>query len=172
MLRFMVLGAPRSGTAWVANWLSIPGRVCLHDPLWDHHYPELDNLPHVWGIACTALAYLPEWVNAHQCPKVILHRSKAEIDCALAQFGLPEVPQRLLDCLWMCQGLHTEWTDLFTPYGAKEIHEHLEVGAFDLERWEMLRHLIVTSHWQQRRVFKNAIAAKRNLQEMGLEALS
>jgi hypothetical protein len=168
----MVLGAPRSGTAWAANWLSIPGHMCVHDPLWDHPLEALDALPHVWGIACTAIGWFPDWVNAHPCPKVILHRPKGEIDCALAQIGLPEVPQRLMDCLDLCHGLHVNWTDLFTEEGAQAIHEHLEVGAFDVYRWAMLRYLNVTSNWRQRLAARDIMATRLNLEDIAREALS
>lgn len=149
MLRFMVLGAPRSGTAWAANWLS-GLRLCLHDPLWDHHYSELDSLPHAWGVSCTGLPYFHEWVNAHPCPKVILHRPRAEIDQALASERLGPVSKLLMDGLWKCQGLHVDWGNLFDPAGAVEIHEHLRLGAINLERYEMLRRFKISENWRER----------------------
>jgi hypothetical protein len=171
MLKFMVIGAPRSGTAWAANWLSAEGRLCLHDPLWDHHYDDLDDLPHVQGIACTGIAYFPEWVNAHKCPKVILHRDKADIDCSLAQMGLPEVPQRLVDNLELCRGLHVPWHYLFSSKTAFQINLFLKLGAFDAQRFEMLRHMKVTSNWPQRKAHANPAALARFRLE-SYEALS
>lgn len=146
----MVIGAPRSGTAWAANWLS-GLRLCLHDPLWDYHYTELDHLPAVMAIACTGIAYFHGWVNDHPCPKVILHRPKAEIDVTLRRIGLPPVEQRLLDCLWKVKGYHVPWTDLFDGKGAVKIHEALRLGAFNCERHQMLRNFHVTENWRQRR---------------------
>jgi hypothetical protein len=172
MLRFMVLGAPRSATAWTANWLSSDGRVCLHDAMWDHHYTEMDSLAHVWGVACTGLAYFPEWVNEHRCPKVVLHRPIGEINRSLQALGLPWVNPKLVDNLWKCQGLHVNWTELFRAEGAREIHEHLQVGAFDEQRWKMLKDLKVTSNWQSRQAHQNPQVVKRFRQEIGVEALS
>jgi hypothetical protein len=157
----MVLSAPRSGSAWAANWLSLPGHVCLHEPLWDHYLDDLDALPHVWGAACTALGRFPEWVNAHPSPKVILHRPLEAINRSLQAVGLPWADPQLIENLWKCHGMHTAWSDLFTLPGAKAIHEHLEVGAFDQERWEMLRYLKVTSLWQERARAQNVDVARR-----------
>lgn len=150
MIKFMVLGAPRSGTAWAANWLSTGSQVCLHDPLWDTHYTDLDAIehPHL-GIACTGLSLFHSWVNKHPCPKVILHRTPALVNDSLARMGLPVCPAELFASLWKVDGLHAQWTDLFND-NAIDIHLHLRLGPFDTERWKMLRYLNVTEDYTKR----------------------
>jgi len=150
MLKFMVIGAPRSGTAWAANWLTFGAQLCLHDPLWDHHYTDFDALPHPQlGVACTGLAEFHVWVNKHACPKVILHRSPDLVNESLERMGLPAYRPELFLNLWKIRGLHVEWTQLFGEE-APAIFEHLKLGRFDEERWQMLRFLEITEKYTLR----------------------
>jgi hypothetical protein len=167
MRRFMVISAPRSGSAWCANWLSTETVHTRHDPLWDTGYWDFDStcVPGKRnGIACTGIAYFHQWVNTRPCPKVILHRPIEEIDASLAQLGLPAVNPRLLDNLWEIVGLHVEWSDLFKPLEAVKIHDWLRLGAFNRERYDMLRHLKVTSNYWER--VQNPAVARRLQAEM------
>jgi hypothetical protein len=151
MLRFMVIGAPRSGTAWAANWLTSDGYLCLHDPLWDHHYGDLDQFSDPkTGISCTGIAYFPDWVNQHPARKVILHRPRHEVQASLDALGLPPCPQKLFDNLWQIRGLHVEWRSLFTLEAAG-IHKHLRLGYFDPIRWKMLKDMRITANYQKRK---------------------
>jgi hypothetical protein len=147
----MVIAAPRSGTAWCANWLSDGKYLCLHDPLWDHHYRDLDLFagPQT-GVACTGLGYFPEWVNQHPAPKVILHRPLHEINNSLATLGLPDCPPKLFNNLWKIDGLHVHWTSLFGA-DVELVHRHLRIGDFDPMRWSMLRDMNVTAKYERRR---------------------
>lgn len=151
MLRFMVLAAPRSGTAWAANWLTCGTTLCLHDPLWDIDYRQLDQLAATHGdlgVACTGLGLMPEWVNAHPAPKVILHRSAHEVAASLRAIGLPPPAPALYAKLWDIEGLHVEWTDLFIDPAT--IHGYLRRGRLDEARHKMLRSMRVTSKWTER----------------------
>ncbi len=58
MLSFMLLAAPRSATAWAANWLTTDTTLCLHELSTRWAMEELDNVPcgKVLGVVCTALA--------------------------------------------------------------------------------------------------------------------
>lgn len=89
MIDFMVIGLPRSGTAWAANWLTTDTTFCLHDPLAKYHHTELDGLvsDKRLGVACTGLWTQPEWLNAHPAKKVILHRPLEEINRSLKAIG-------------------------------------------------------------------------------------
>lgn len=163
MLKFIIAAAPRSGTAWCANWLS-GEKLCLHDPMWDHHYEDLNGLGNVWGIACTGIAYFHDWVNRQSCPKLILHRPRAEIDCALAQIGLPPVSSELIASLWQIHGCHIDWRDLFNEKEAAKIHSFLNMGAFRADRYELLRNFRVTSEFHQRR--QNPMVVERLAAEL------
>ena len=165
MLRFMVIGAPRSGTAWCANWLSHGAQLCLHDPLWDRHYTDLDAIEHPrLGVACTGMAEFHSWVNKHPCPKVILHRTPALVNESLRKMGLPDYPPERFADLWKIHGLHAQWTDLFNE-NAVDIHLHLKLGPIDLDRWQMLRYLNITEDYTKRK--QNPAVWARLQQERG-----
>lgn len=146
MISFMIIGAPRSGTAWAANWLTTERTLCLHDPCFSHDRDDLHNLPHdrILGIADTGLALDPEWVKSHPARKVILHRDVREIERSLSVAGLPVTKridwwQRLYDL----DGLHVDWRVLFQ--GAGIIHHYLfgETVPFDPIRHALLSKLNV-----------------------------
>lgn len=148
----MLLAAPRSGTAWAANYFTQQVTLCLHDPLWDIDYRELDayaadSLYAEVGIACTGLALQTDFVNAHPAPKVILHRPREEVSVSLHAIGLPPCAHTLYASLWKVNGLHVEWTELFS--NPKPICEYLG-QHFDQERHKMLRSMRVTSKWTER----------------------
>lgn len=145
MIEFMIIAAPRSGTAWAANWLTTDRVICLHDPLFDYHFEDLDaiDIPlKSIGIACTGLALFPRWVNKHPCPKVILHRSRDEVAASLAAANLPPCAREVFDGLDRVAGLHRPWTDLYRR--PRMIWEHLRDDAFDGARHKQLAQLNVT----------------------------
>lgn len=136
MIEFMVIAAPRSGTTWAANWLTTDTTLCLHDPLFQHHYSELDAIPSkkMVGVSCTGLYNFPEWVNAHPARKIILHRDLKEINQSLAAIGLPELAS--ISGLDAIEGYHCDWMDIFErPAG---LYEHLLGKEFDAERHKYL----------------------------------
>ena len=143
-MKFMILGAPRSGTAWTANWLSWPNHLCLHDPLWDSHYLDLDLL-NIAGVSCTGLGYFPKWVNRHPAKKVILRRDPAEVNSSLRRLGLAPVPMAYFESLASVQGLHVLWSDLFKQDWAMKVWLELGLGTFDTVRWDQARKMRVTS---------------------------
>ncbi len=128
-VKFMVLGAPRSGTTWAANWLNqqLPGECVLHDPFMNPtiNTTVLDICK--YAISCTSsVIQHPDWVLNHPCPKVILHRDFAEINRSLNKLGLPMVVPDFWDhALWAVRGLHVPWTDLFRYHTAVGIFAHL-----------------------------------------------
>lgn len=138
MVEFMVLAAPRSGTTWVSNWLTTDKTLCLHDPLWTHHYSDLDkiNSNKVLGVACTGLYMFPEYVNSHPARKVILHRDEKEINESLKAIGLPELSNIERD-LNKIDGLHFDWRSVFDE--PARIYEFLTGLKFDPERHEILK---------------------------------
>lgn len=151
----MIIAAPRSGTAWAANWLTCGKTLCIHDPLWDHHYGDLDSLEfpgkEIVGVACTGLALWPDWINAHPAHKVILHRDPKEVNESCRRLGFGTVPVGLFKCLDKLRGFHVDWSSLFNSAHARDIHEHLLVEPFDEVRHHMLCTLNVTSNYEARK---------------------
>lgn len=140
-IEFMLLAAPRSATTWASNWLTTDTTVCLHDPLVKWTRDELDTIesPKRLGIACTALALFPEWVNAHPARKIILHRDLREVDKSLEGIGMTPCSKQWEGVLDRIQGVHLDWQVIFDPLRARYVYEHLLNLPFDAERWAVLR---------------------------------
>jgi len=140
MIDFMVIGLPRSGTTWAANWLTTDATHCVHDPLYTTHYKDWDVLlPHrapgrSVGVSCTGIWRWPEWLNGHPARKVILHRDVNEVRQSLADIGLPPIERTAAQQLGEIQGLHVPYTDLFDPSRAHVIWSYLTDRPFNIAR--------------------------------------
>ncbi len=143
MIRFMVLGAPRSGTTWAANWLMTERTLCLHDPLSAFKVEDLDRVadsyaPKRVGLSCTGCVLYTDWLNTHPAPKVILHRPISEVNASLQRIGFPLMPEWWGGMLDKIAGLHVPWTNLFKDVAARQIAEHLLPGSWDPCRYAQL----------------------------------
>jgi hypothetical protein len=166
MISFMIIAAPRSGTAWAANWLTTESTICIHDPLFERHYSELDDLSEhgrELGVACTGLGNFPEWLKLHPAKKVILHRRQDQVNDACMALGFPPVPHEFFENLLKIDGLHVPWTYLFhKPEG---IHRFLFGDRpFDARRHQLLTQLNVQRDLESIR--PNQAATRRLIQEM------
>ena len=130
MIKFMVIGFPRSATTWAANWLTTDKTLCIHDPLYR-------SLPENWdaelggpgrGVSCTGIWRWPEWVNRHPAKKLILHRDFHEVQDSLEQLGLPTLDPRHESDLDLLSGRHVNYQDLFDPKAAQRIWDYLMWG--------------------------------------------
>lgn len=137
-IEFMVIAAPRSGTAWAANWLTTDTTLCLHEPSLRWPYQEWDRMRSnkMVGIACTAVAIAnPAFVCSHPARKVILHRDLVEIRASMQRLQIagdydPQV-------LWDIEGLHCHWRQLFTD--PEPIYTYLLQRPFDSLRHQELK---------------------------------
>lgn len=131
MIEFMLLAAPRSATAWAANWLTTDRSLCLHDPLNQWTVEELDRRrgPKMLGIACTVSALLPN-INEHAARKVILHRTPQEVRESMERLGIRGSYD--FAALDQVQGRHYDWRQLFED--PAPIYEYLLRYPFDAER--------------------------------------
>lgn len=167
MIDFMIIAAPRSGTAWAANWLTDHHSFCFHDPLFERHYEDLDQLEadgRLVGIACTGLANFPEYLKAHPAKKVVLHRRQDQVNDSCTALGFPPVPQKFFESLEsITDALHVPWTYLFSK--PEHIHRFLFGGRpFDRRRHAQLIGLNVQRDLAQIR--PNQAATRRLIQEM------
>jgi len=142
VLEFMIIGMPRSGTTWAANWLTTDKTICLHDPLWTHHYTEWDNLADKIGkrvgISCTGIGFWPHWLNDHPARKVIVHRPVDEINMSLRRINKEcwDTPMNL----GYIKGRHVDWQDLFND--PEPIWNHLLPDIpFNQQRHKLLRQM-------------------------------
>jgi hypothetical protein len=130
MISFMVIGEPRSGTTWAANWLTTDTTLCLHDPLTTLHYSNWDQIESkkILGISDTGISKFDYWLNDHSAKKVILHRNREEIAMSLGMPEFLDVPSNLD----LIDGMHCHWEELFD--NPKPIYEYLLDKEFDAER--------------------------------------
>ncbi|MFV0533014.1 MAG: hypothetical protein ACK5MR_05095, partial [Cumulibacter sp.] len=146
MLDFMVIGLPRSGTTWAAQWLTTAHSFCLHDPLYLCHYSELDSYADrvsigrkTVGVSCTALWRWPQFVSSHPARKVIIHRDIRDINSSLKLLGFPAMTERDALSLYDLPGLHFQYADLFCESSAAAIWDYLVPGVkFDPARYHIL----------------------------------
>lgn len=139
---FIVLGLPRSGTTWLANWLTTDRSLCLHDPfstaLPEHWDAGLKRL----GISCTGSYLLPKWLAAQDCPIAVITRDHAACDASLAAMGLPPTTDPSL--LAIAPGRRWRFEDIWNEDTARELWAFLLPGiAFDAARYRLLREMRV-----------------------------
>jgi hypothetical protein len=79
---------PRSGSAWLANFLTSDGLVCHHDPLGRMSFPEVNNL----DAAVDTGAYLfKDYLRANKYFALV--RDVVECNESLKRLGLPEIAE-------------------------------------------------------------------------------
>jgi hypothetical protein len=138
MIDFMLIGAPRSGTTWAANWLTTDTSLCLHDPLAKYHYSEWDSLQYgdkIIGVADTGISAFHAWVNSHPARKIIIHRDPKEIAESLGMPEFLDVPCHL----GQIDGMHVHFRELFES--PREIYEYALHKEFDAERHAALKEM-------------------------------
>jgi hypothetical protein len=151
VLDFAIIGLPRSGTTWAANWLTTDRSLCLHDPLTEH---TLDDLA-AWrepgklvGVACTGLWQFPEWVAANVRNVVLLDRDIADIDRSLIEIGLGPMPPAAVEQFAAMVGRRFLMEELFNSAFASDIWHALVPGlSFDYARHELLTSFMVNPHF-------------------------
>jgi hypothetical protein len=141
MIEFILVAAPRSATAWAANWLTTDTTLCLHEPLTRWRKEQLDTLTSskTLGIACTALALWPDFLNAHPARKVILHRDASQVRESMRRLGIAGSYD--FTALKRIEGLHCDWRQLFS--NPEPIYTHLLGKPFDAERHAELKSMNV-----------------------------
>lgn len=148
-LDFMVVGAPRSGTTWVANWLNAGKIRCHHDPLGQWKPGQLDahlaERGMIVGVACTGLALFPEFVNKHPAKKLVLVRNLDEVDESLANVGAGKCRDKWEGVLERLDGgiMRLPWRYVFDPRWAGKIHTYLTGEPGDPVRHAMLVEMYV-----------------------------
>ena len=141
MIEFMVIAAPRSATTWVSNWLTTDTTLCIHDPLFNTHFNDLDKIQSkkMLGVSCTGIYLFPDFVNKHPARKIILHRELNEINDSLIAIGIPPISESNHRSLDNIEGIHMDWREVF--HNPKLIYEYLLRKDFDTERHRYLKEI-------------------------------
>ncbi|WP_423256278.1 hypothetical protein [Dyella sp. KRB-257] len=138
-LEFIVLGLPRSGTTWLANWLTTDDTLCLHDPF-------ALGMPETWpldkrlrGISCTAAALMRRWLSGYCCPIAVIERHPSDCDRSLQRLGLQDTAL-YADALVHAPGRRFRFEDLWNEEAAEQLWKYLlPTTAFDRTRYRLLR---------------------------------
>ena len=146
MIKFMVIGLPRSRTTWMANWLTTTDTLCLHDPLAHYTIPELDNYStdKLFGISDTAIHMFGGKLNSHPAKKLIIHRPLREINESL---GGPYMQPKHINLLKEIKGMHVDYCDL--NRSGEYIWSFLIGSKFDSERFRQLIGMNVQPHFSE-----------------------
>lgn len=153
----MVIGLPRSGTTWAANWLTTDQSHCVHDPLYTTHYTDWETDGERFprhraglrvGVSCTGIWRWPAWLNAHPARKVVLRRDLRAVRDSMRAIGLPEIEDGAQAAIDQVSGLHVPYTDLFNAAGAARIWAHLLPGLrFNADRHAELVQIEMQPHF-------------------------
>ena len=113
----MVVAMPRSGTAWTANLLTIPGvSICRHEALADSTPDDLIEegaaMKEKFGICDTSLV---NYLDLHEIdtPKLVIHRAIRDVNKSAAKAGLPEADPAWAETLHQTLGYHIKFEELF-----------------------------------------------------------
>lgn len=155
MIDFMVIGAPRSGTAWTSNWLTNGADLCWHDVLFQTPIERIDdryvaNPSGKVGIADTGIWKFPDFLAQHPAKKVVLHRELSEINASLLKAGLPALSHNVWLSLGAIDGVHVDWRVLFTS--PDFIYFHLfgrHMSDYEYRRHELLCKLNVQMDFEK-----------------------
>lgn len=146
MLDFLVLGFPRSGTTWLANWLTTEHSLCFHEPFTYSTIEDVLAYHHPMkrvGVADTGLWYRPDICVEIARRIAVIHRPRSAINHSLTQIGMPEIDFDEAH-LWALPGLHFQFEQIFDTDEAERLHDHLLPGmAYDRERHALLKEMIV-----------------------------
>lgn len=131
MQPYLICATPRSGSAWLANFLSSGDCICIHEPLL--YAPPVTGYRVVGGID-TCAAFHVEQLRAGmpQLRLYALRRDPAEIRTSLERLGLPwlEYPPLELPTF--------EFRWLFDVTYLREVWAELNGPGFDPTRAEQL----------------------------------
>lgn len=149
-LNFVVIGLPRSGTTWLANWLTTDRSLCLHDPFAMGRPETWPVDQRVRGISCTAAYLLPDWLEHYSnIPIAVIQRDPAACDASLDKLGLPGT-NAYLSKFAAALGRRFRFEDLWQEASARELWEWLLPQVpFDALRWRLLKEMQVQPHWGQ-----------------------
>lgn len=147
MLDFAVVGLPRSGTTWLANWLTTDRSLCLHDPF-------SIGLPATWprdhrrfGIACTGAYWaMPKVLEG--ATVVVIERDPRDCEASVTALGFPAgLMGELQASLSQTAGYRFRFDDLWIEDEARKLWDVLMPShPFDVLRYRLLAQMQVQPH--------------------------
>jgi len=149
MNNFLVLGLPRSRTAWLANFLTYDGLYCTHEGLngFSSLAEYFDSFGDNQGDSNTGLAIFPFEDYFADFKKVIIDRDiKRAVEFSLDTYGYDstQIMENLNSRLIGAEGLHIAYDDIDSRLD--EIWDHVTNKQFDETRAELLIELNIQTH--------------------------
>lgn len=154
MVPYLIVGTPRSRTAWLAQFLSTPERRCHHEPSlrWSHPSDLSDFLADDEAAASdcmmTFLAGVAREIRPN-CKIVVVVRPIDEVRESLFSVGL-EIPRTYLEMMdrkarAIDADLFYRFSDLDDEAVIQNIAETC-IGSFDRPKWLAMRDVNVQSN--------------------------
>lgn len=139
MIDFMVLGLPRSGTAWLANLLTTDDSLCLHESLMRYSIADLHQTQHhgLFGIAETAGLFIDD-ARFYPCKKLIVERPLEEINQSLRSLDLPEIKVEYNQIYKEIVGYKMQFSDLFKYEHMSDAYNYLLGKRLSKARHDLL----------------------------------
>lgn len=155
MQTFFITGLPRSGTAWISNYLSWQNCVCIHDA-WKYGSPKFWKTkfetinPYAAGVSDPANVMLFDEINQEfpDAKWVLITRNIEDVkkSCDTINFPLADFTKSLEKLTKVKQVLKVQFKDLFNRAD--------EIGTYIYEDWDcptwrkdLLKDLNVQLHW-------------------------
>lgn len=151
MRNFLIVGFPRSRTAWLANFLTHGNVSCGHELLSDcstmADLPRLmdSGLPYCGSSETAAGHFMPLVISAVKPEAIIcVHRHFEDVRNSLRSIGVQDDLRPLLDGLQYAtllpQSIQVKFSDLDDEETCRAILQHVAQGEhFDSRRFRMLR---------------------------------
>lgn len=165
MTPFLILGYPRSRTAWLANFLSYGNIACGHEMLSECRFP--DHLPHCISelgaeFCGTADTFASFWYDQLRvlmpgAAVVVVRRHLSDVKASLISCGHPSHSLDILeDGLQQAESdgaLKVSYEDLDSQVACRAIQQHVAPGEpFDVRRYRMLRGMnvqVTPARWRE-----------------------
>ena len=150
----MVLGLPRSGTAWMANYLTTDNTLCLHESFMDFSLEELDGYDcgYRLGIAETAGMFIADEINQHPARKIIIERPLEDVNQSLQAINLPCMTEYHVELLNKIDGFRVKFNELFNPEMMSYICREIVGIKFNIHRFVLLEKMNVQDQYAIRKV--------------------
>ena len=126
MTPFLICSTPRSGSAWLSNFLTYDGVLCVHEPMVT---PVPESGHWLVGGVDTGAAHFPLPLSKRIYQ---LRRDEREVERSLRNMGLPYIATPMLEVkTW-------DYADLFTLDCLREIWAEIVGTPFDAIRASQL----------------------------------
>ena len=172
---FLIVGLPRSRTAWLSVFMTAAGSICYHEPIGGIR--DISDIEAIYksdyykfvGISDSGLGFFLDWILKNIQPRtLIVERDLVEVDESMDLLGFPRTNATELLSAEL-QKFKEHSSVMWVPYEAlnvkrvmQKIYWHLMPGQpFDEERYELLAKMHIECDVEEH--FAQAKKNKKNL---------